>query len=739
MSEITSVDRVFDSSLERYDQEKFKSSLSLDPQYVHHHEEMKERVKALPEKRITWIRDSEDGIFSIHSVDSATLIKSVSDAYRQHRSLICQNAQKAHEWACKKILMSLGVIGIALGAVAVFMPQAKIAAGVAGVVLAGIGAHYYFDKESKAHDAEKQAQLWSKPSTFAQEVANRRKTAYEGGFPYVYSKNLKSEGFLHPLEIKGLYEEYLSEFCKKQDPKRQLNWMSSFLSMNPLSSSLIKYGLGEIPDHLQAISQDFENFKALIDSIKNSYEAKKRELNGQTNSQILSYERQKRQGLDACLSTLQAEIAQAKGKRDVAVNLHHPLPCSDCNKADQTYQKTKKHYEDDYTNRMASLNTHLDNKGKKAIEAERVKLKGLSEEDIQRAQTKTQTLIQSYEEEKAQKLKEVHSLVVAVIDTEFNRKFQAIYALEKQKLKGLSNDAISEIEKETDRLIQSYDQEEEKTLNQLHNSAQKIIANAEAKRNETFRVYPDETSPEHLKAEENYQREKQHQEKIYSLNVAAVNTEFDDKVQAAHDLEKEKLGGLSRKDIFQIKNETIPQLKACEKEKTKALEERQQQSVAAIHSDFESKLQKAHDLEKTNLKGLSMSQILQIKKDTREQIRAIEEERAQALKPHLDQIEKEIAKAKGSRDVVFKTHPHQQNCPDCNKVDQTYQHEKKHHEEVHAKKAALINSHFTTQRTEALAANNESLNKLATEELHETLKHFDVAKEILFKAASTYK
>ena len=268
MAEIQSVERIFDSTPERYDQEKFQPKSYLDPHYVHDPVKMKYQVNAFPEKRIIWIQDSSDGIFSEHSIDSATRIRSVANNYSQHQETNWKNLRKEHfskinTPATFAFLSALFAINFRFG-----RPIMIVITIVNVIALA--------KKWYQTNDAEKQVEGWSQSPVV--DAAKEREKAYQEGFCYAYSKNLKKEGgssgVLHPLEVKTFYQEYFSQFyqrmlTKKADtPLEQLQWIGDFCKMNAISSPLMRYGLGEIPEHLKEVARECDQFIAEIQSSK---------------------------------------------------------------------------------------------------------------------------------------------------------------------------------------------------------------------------------------------------------------------------------------------------------------------------------------------------------------------------------------------------------------------------------------------------------------------------------------
>ena len=165
--------------------------------------------------------------------------------------------------------------------------------GVAAAILIGIGLH----KISKASD---QIEAWSLDPVAA--IANRRAEAYQKGFAHVYHNNLKissqpsKQGVLHPTEVQYLYQIYLPNFCttllnKNLDHKNQ--WMLDFLTINPLSMSVVNYVYGQTPDFLQAAVNDYVKLENILKDIQKHFENLKSDIRDQATQAIDVYKNQK--------------------------------------------------------------------------------------------------------------------------------------------------------------------------------------------------------------------------------------------------------------------------------------------------------------------------------------------------------------------------------------------------------------------------------------------------------------
>lgn len=832
MSDVISVASGFDATFERYDAEKYPSTFSLDPQYVHHHDQMKERVRAAPEQRITWIRDSEDGIFSFHSVDASVVVKTVSDAYRNYRIQICQNKEKENQRLRNGYLLLTGMTSI-LGLVGTTLNGMPYVV-VAGIVAAIFCGYQAAQNDAKVKETGKQAKLWGERSNLAQQIADDRKKVYEKGFPYVYSHDLKKKGFLQPKEIEGLYKEYLSDFLQKlgtyeETKEGGLKWMHAFLSRNPLSMEMMKYGLGEVPADLKALAEAYEKYEASIKAIFAFYEQKVDEIQKKSNSWIASIEDERAKELAMHRQVLEMEIAKSKARRDEFVQLHHPQPCKECHTAEKVFQDEKKNQEASYEKSVGSLTQYLDKKAQAAQDDEKKQLRGLSDAEILQIEKKTEELLQMYEAEKLQKLKavrkdlevtiaklqanrseslrihlnqpcfdcnkaeqvfvqekqqleEFYEKQVAMINAECDAKIKEVSDVEKEQLKGISSEAILQIQKESDALIQSLEKEQDETLKQLLKSYEARMEKARADRDEVFKLHPEETSLEHQKGEQNFQHEKEHQEKVYSHHVAAIKDEFEKKIQQVREAEKENLQGISREDLRAIQEESQRLFQWVDQEKLKALNDNfrnfqtqigkiqakkeeilrghphqatcldcqrieqifqleksrhreiYEARVAAIQAEYGDKFKVVLDMEKMSLKGLSREEVHKIQADVKAQLRSIAEEKAKELKPYQEKLLTAIAKAEAKKDQVFGLHPHQVDCKDCKQAQATYEDEKNHFQNLYAVNAASVNTDFDQKLRQVEGEKMENIKKIKGEIEEEILKYFPKAREIFSQA-----
>jgi hypothetical protein len=291
MSDTFSVDRV---APESFFQEKYQLSLSPDPQYVHN---------ALPERRIQWLKD--EGIFSTWAVDSAVQITAPSHAFREHQTSLWQKIYHMNN-SFSKLALLMGV-GFAMVEAGLKLQSrltpagALITIGVTLLTTAVVAGFFSL----RAHHAAEQANHWNRSPI--QELANQRAEAYQQGFPYVYNHHLKlekegsSHGGLHPLEVKAMYEKYFPAFCKNllsqeaHDDAGRERWMRDFLNMNPLSSNLMKYGLGNIPDPMKVVVDNYtHNFSLSIEPLTHLLGDLKKQVRKDTDKLVAAYEEQKK-------------------------------------------------------------------------------------------------------------------------------------------------------------------------------------------------------------------------------------------------------------------------------------------------------------------------------------------------------------------------------------------------------------------------------------------------------------
>lgn len=224
-------------------------------------------------------------------VDNIIRVRAPSVAFRQTR---------IDHWEAAKTTLKnvtwLGAASTLLSGAGIFLAASNpvgltacIVATTASLIFTCIGL-------SKISQANQQIDLWNtKPE---QRVAELRSAAYKYGFSYVCEHKLKIEvqpsakGVLHPTEVQYLYESYFPNFCSKLlnrnlDAKSQ--WMLDFLHYNPLSSNLITYALGHIPQKLHYVSHDFAQLQTILSNIQTHFAGIKQEVRDSASKVIDAY------------------------------------------------------------------------------------------------------------------------------------------------------------------------------------------------------------------------------------------------------------------------------------------------------------------------------------------------------------------------------------------------------------------------------------------------------------------
>jgi hypothetical protein len=742
MTQAVSSERVLDTTAERYDAEKYKSSFSLDPQYVH------DPKQGLQEKRITYLRD--EGAFSLHSVDGAVIVRTLSEIYQKNKSAIWENIQQGYERTSRVI--GLGGGGMSVGACLLGYANpvtAPIWFTTAGVIagLSLIGYAYCSTSATKAH---KQAQLWSHPSTMPQEVAEKRKIAYEKGFGYIYTNNLKNN-LLHAPEVKMHYEQYLADFCKRwkgsdaHDDQGRYNWIVRFGEMNPLSLTLMKYGLGEIPHDLQTLSDRFEAFKAQVASKQSEFEKQKQLIRGESSQHIQSIEAEKSHKVGHCNQTLQGQLAIAKAKRDEVFDARHLERCPDCRAAEERLQFEKGRHESAYSAQATPLNAFFDREVQEVRFLQTQKLQGLSDEEARDIQLKTDARLQVYAEEKASKLKscqqELQSEIAtakqkadAINQAEYETNVRQIRNWEKERLKGLCYEAIEEIEKETDLAIAQLENTRQVELTSAQNNYHTALATAKAKRDEICKDFPDQSSQEYMQAGHTFQHQQKRQQEHLSTATSQINIEYNGKIQTEKDAEKKILKGLTREEVAQVKQEAnqlvigLHQGLAKIQGETdmrvkKECEALYAQKVALIQAEFENKTEKAFASEIKSQRGLTREEIVHIKQKAQSQIQTLEEKRVSELNPYYHAFQQKNVQSQAIRDAAFTAHRQQ--------AEQIYTQEKQHYERVHSQNVAQITSAYNSHINAIKGTKDEAINRVFQQEVHEIAKFYGPGKELL--------
>lgn len=270
---------------EPFSYEKFLPTLSPDPQYI---SISQDGVKALPKGRIQWLRDEEQGTFSVWSIDAAVQVRTPSDIFRERQVekwTILQKDMQNTYWHCNAAAALCLLVVVVIRryffknspapATTSLIPFYMISSSIIGL-FGGFGIAYL----QKSRKASREINIWS--SSPAQEVLELRNIAYQQGFPFVYFYNLKIEGessksgFFHPLEVQAMYQKYCKDFCNKLlsrdeiDEEGRFQWLKDFLEYNPLFSQPMRYGLGIIPENLKAIVEECERLSFLIKKLKDS-------------------------------------------------------------------------------------------------------------------------------------------------------------------------------------------------------------------------------------------------------------------------------------------------------------------------------------------------------------------------------------------------------------------------------------------------------------------------------------
>jgi hypothetical protein len=752
MTDAVSFEKV---AAERYDAEKYKSSYSLDSQYDLN--QIQERVRGLPDKRITHLRD--EGAFSFLSIDGAGTVRKVSDAFQKRQCQLWKNLQKGYENTITYLSAGAVVVLLAGGGYVVaagYAPSmvSSLVLSIAGLYIgfSVLGIWHYCEQ---AADAKKQAQLWSQPSTLAQEMAEKRKAAYEKGFPYIYRENLKNT-LLQPLEVKALYEEYFTNFCKTLDRQEAMgdqaccNWIEKFGSMNPLSLTLMKYGHGEVPQELAELCDSFEKFKSQIAEVKQEFEEERRLINGESRQHIQALEAEMARKIGSCQATLQEQLAVAKAKRDEVFDARHLERCPDCRAAEERLQFEMQQHQFDYATRVSALNTYLDREIEETLLAETRKLQGLRDEEIRDIQLKTDARIQVYKEEKADKLKSLSfDLQLALArakdkiasDTEFeySKNIQQVRDWEKRSLKDFSYEAITEIHKETDASITALERERQELLNRAQNSCSAAIDQARAQRDEVCKTFPDVTCQEYMQAETTYQFVKKQKEEELLSTSSQIVAMYDTKIQTEQESERKILKGLTREEAAKIKQEAAQLVAGLLQGKEKAEQEAylqakkeceavHAQKVGFINAECENKTRRAFAAETERQRGLTREEIGQIKQATVIKVQSIQEKRAKELKPYADTLQAQNGQSLAIRDAVFNAHRQ--------KAEQIYAQEKQHFLAIYSQNEAHITAAYNDRIAMLKGAKDEALKSILNKEVHAVAKHYGAARDLLAQAMS---
>lgn len=347
-------------------QDKYKTT--VDVYSTPNPAEMEKQVQKQLSDRIISKPLEKDGIFETHIVDCVK-VRAVADTVRRQR-IDAWNEKKseaessAWKWGIGGTVVAVIGLGVA------FSSENPILGGV--IFLAGAVAGLYkgLTNANASSEASKKIAGWSKNPR--EEVAKERKLAFESGFIYTYNNNLKlstnraAGEILHPLEVEMLYKKYTNNFldtAKADSNNKKSDWVTAFTANNPFSEKLMMYGFGKIPQHLQAVVNDYKTYKSYISDISKGYEKLKQQGREVAQQRIKDINAERDKLLKPFVDEKDAALKKAKEMRDKEILNQVP-------DAQKNFAAKQQLLETDFKGKTADINKKYDEKVK-AVETER--------------------------------------------------------------------------------------------------------------------------------------------------------------------------------------------------------------------------------------------------------------------------------------------------------------------------------------------------------------------------------
>jgi hypothetical protein len=365
----------FSEGPELFDQEKYWSQVSTavepDPKTID--EEFRKPLKDRISGPI-----NITGKYAYYRLDDVD-VRIPADAFRQYE--VDQWTQAKKEAEGKQWRWSLIAIGSAafaaiggglawagfLGTEVAQSPLA-LAIVVAGVVVVVVSAVFITAAGTAITKAAEQINKWGGAPLM--KIGQARNSAHEQGFPYIYTNSLKLgrepsyTALFHPKQVEHEYKKYFKSFCKTMLAEScsscKVTWMKDFLTSNPLSSRMMKYGLGEVPQRMTQVVADYDRLGAFLADIQKSYSDLKARETDMAKERIEIYNHERTTKLQPLVDARNDAIAVAKANRD-RVFEQHPLETSSQNReARRNFEGLKKASDEDYAARAAPINKKYD-------------------------------------------------------------------------------------------------------------------------------------------------------------------------------------------------------------------------------------------------------------------------------------------------------------------------------------------------------------------------------------------
>lgn len=351
---VTSATETFTEGPEFFDQDKYRSTVetSLEPDPI----KMENDFQKPLSQRIIRIHSPTKSSHDKHRVDDV-LVTTPSEAFRANQQQ--QWSDVKNKWSNAKneaedkyrfwgIILGAEIAMSAVGACFSFMDQAKVArylgdaianfplgpglliAGLVGVVASAVFTMTASAAINKANaqikTANEQIGKWGDDPVM--KIGHARNYAHNQGFPYIYRNNLKlgqgpsKTALFHPLQVAYEFKKYFSNFCNHL--LGQLNpsptaWIDRFRDSNPVSASLMNYGLGYVPEYMKPVIEDFGRLQSMLDTIANNYDRLKSTVRTTARDQIAAYTETKSALLEPIAKRRDHGIATAEKEKNNVV------------------------------------------------------------------------------------------------------------------------------------------------------------------------------------------------------------------------------------------------------------------------------------------------------------------------------------------------------------------------------------------------------------------------------------
>jgi len=392
----------FSEGAELFDQEKYKSTVST---YTEPNPRaMEEEFKKPLSDRIHRIPLRKEGIYAEYILDDVK-VRCPSDAFRAHQVHLWNNLKKEAEeksWAWSvSAIISAGVTIV--GGIGMYSPSSFASFGtyiathaegaapyiaVIGLVATLVTGFGILSSHLSYNDARTQIDKWNSDPVL--KVGKERDKAHERGFPYIFERQLKLgknpsyTALFHPKQVEHEYKKYFDRFSDnllgKSDISSKAAWMDNFSHMNPLSKSLMLYGLDRVPEHMAQVVEDYAKLESFLKNIRSAYEDLKARERSLAKERIEASDKERNALLQPSLDALNTQLAAAKKIRDQIIE-RHPSDTDTAHKdAKANYDAAKKALEEDYATRTAPITKRYDAKVKELEKDRDERIKKLDEQ-----------------------------------------------------------------------------------------------------------------------------------------------------------------------------------------------------------------------------------------------------------------------------------------------------------------------------------------------------------------------